>query len=171
MSSYSYAVAETQTFTLTHAKHMASKVAADLMRVQRLYGEPSTKRILDFEQEVITLLKAGYLGSVTYGFKRDENWIEPTLKYTAAELSVDGADDSPGRVRPNADISGARFASYLTYNTAWDLASQSEREAVEKDLPFNRGGAPEPGVIGYMTSDHSYSSGGRTLNRSTLRSY
>lgn len=171
MSSYSYVVAETQTFTLTHAKHMASKVAADLMRLQRLYGQPSTQRILDFEQEVTKLLKAGYLGTVTYGFKRDGNWIEPTLRYTASDLSVDGADDSPGSISPNADVSGARFASYLTYNAAWDLASQSDRDAVEKDLPFSRNGAPEPGVSGYMTSDRSYSSGGRALNRSTVRSY
>jgi hypothetical protein len=171
MSSYSYAVAETQTFTLTHAKHMASKVATDLMRVQRLYGEPSTQRILDFEKEITTLLKAGYLDTVTYGFQREGNWIEPTLRYTAAELSGSGADDSPGRIRPNADVTGARFASYLTYNAAWDRASQSERDAVEKDLPFSRGGAPEPGVSGYMTSDRSYSSGGRSLNRSTVRSF
>lgn len=171
MSSNSYVVAETQTFTLTHAKHMAAKVAADLMRVQRLYGEPSTQRILDFEKEVTALLKAGYLGTVTYGFKRDGNWVEPTLKYTAAELSGNGADDSPGRIRPNADVTGAKFASYLTYNAAWDLASQSERDAVEKDLPFSRGGAPEPGVSGYMASDRSYSSGGRALNRSTVRSF
>lgn len=171
MSSFSYAVTETQTFTLTHAKHMAAKVAADLMRVQRLYGEPSTQRILDFEQEIITLLKAGYLDTVTYGYKLNGNWIEPTLRYTAAELSGNGVDDSPGRIRPNADVTGARFASYLTYNAAWDRASQSERNGVEKDLPFNRGGAPEPGVRGYMASDSSYSSGGRVLNRSTVRSF
>ena len=171
MSSSSYAVTETQTFTLTHAKHMAAKVAADLMRIQRLYGEPSTQRILDFEQEITTLLKAGYLDTVTYGFKLNGSWIEPTLRYTAAELSGNGVDDSPGRIRPNAPVTGARFASYLTHNAAWDRASQSERDAVEKDLPFSRGGAPEPGVSGYMTSDRSYSSGGRALNRSTVRGF
>lgn len=171
MSSSSYAVSESQTFTLTHAKHMAAKVAADLMRIHRLYGEPSTQRILDFEKEITALLKAGYLDTVTYGFKLNGNWIEPTLRYTAAELSGNGVDDSPGRIRPNADVTGARFASYLTYNAAWGCASQSEREAVENDLPFSRGGAPEPGVSGYMTSDSSYSSGGRVLNRSTVRSF
>ena len=171
MSSSSYAVSESQTFTLTHAKHMAAKVAADLMRVHRLYGEPSTQRILDFEKEITALLKAGYLDTVTYGFKLNGNWIEPTLRYTAAELSGNGVDESPGRIRPNADVTGAGFASYLTYNAAWDRASQSERDSVEKDLPFSRGGAPEPGIRGYMTSDSSYSAGGRVLNRSTVRSF
>ena len=41
MSSYSYTVAETQTFSVTHARHMAAKVATDLRRMQRFYGYPS----------------------------------------------------------------------------------------------------------------------------------
>lgn len=171
MSSSSYSVAESQTFTLTHAKHMAAKVAADLMRLQRLYGKPSTESISDYEKEVTVLLKAGYLGTVTYGFKRDGKWIEPTLKYSASELSNNAVDDTPGRIRPNADVDGALFASYLTYNAAWHRASQADRDAVKAQLPFSRGVADEPGVSGFMTSDRSYSSGGRTLNRSTVRSY
>ena len=38
--SYSYTLTETTTFTVTHARHMAAKVATDLKRMQRLYGEP-----------------------------------------------------------------------------------------------------------------------------------
>jgi len=171
MSSYSYTVAETQTFTVTHAKHMAAKVAADLMRLQRLYGTPTTQRILDFEQEVTQLLKAGFLGSVIYGFKRGENWIEPTLNYSASELSGTGTDDSPGRIRPGADISGATFYSYLTYSAAWERATQSEKDAFERERPFSRGTASAPGVSGYLVDDRSYSSGGRALNRSTVRSF
>ena len=37
----SYTVSQTNTFTVTHARHMAAKVAADLKRMQRLYGQPS----------------------------------------------------------------------------------------------------------------------------------
>jgi hypothetical protein len=171
MSSYSYTVAETQTFTLTHAKHMAAKVAADLMRLQRLYGTPSSQHILECEQEVTLLLKAGFLGTVTFGFKRGENWIEPTLNYSASELSGTGTDDSPGRIRPGADVSGASFYSYLTYSAAWNLASQSERDTLESERPFSRGTASAPGVSGYLVDDRSYSSGGRSLNRSTVRSF
>ena len=171
MSSYSYTATQTETFTITHAKHMGAKVAADLMRVQRLYGSPSTADILAYEQEVVLLLKVGFLGSVTYGYMRNEKWIEPTLNYSAAELSGTGADDSPGRIRPGADVSGATFYSFLTYSSAYSYATQSEKDAVDKELPFSRTGASTPGVNGYFVNDQSYSSGGRVLNRSTVRSF
>ena len=37
----SYTITETTTFTVTHARHMAAKVSADLKRMQRFYGYPS----------------------------------------------------------------------------------------------------------------------------------
>ncbi|RYE37335.1 MAG: hypothetical protein EOP48_28935, partial [Sphingobacteriales bacterium] len=78
--SFSFTYSQTQTFTATHAKHISSKVAADLKRVQRFYGVPSDSSINDYETELIELLKKGYLGTVTYGFKREDKWIEPTLR-------------------------------------------------------------------------------------------
>ena len=63
--SYSYTLSETTTFTVTHARHMAAKVATDLKRLQRFYGQPSNSDIADYEIEVIALLKGGYLGTVT----------------------------------------------------------------------------------------------------------
>lgn len=170
--SYAFTISETTTFTITHARHMAAKVATDLKRVQRFYGQPSDARIAEFEAEVIALLRQGYLGTVTYGFRRDGNWIEPTLKYTARDLAGNSAnDDDPGRIRPGADITGASFYSYLTYSSAWNRLSQAEKDAVEKLLPFGRPGAPEPSVNGYLTDDRTYSSGGRALNRASVRSY
>ena len=65
----SYTLSETETFTVTHARHMAAKVATDLKRMQRLYGSPSDTDIASYEAEVIEFLKAGYLGTVTYGFQ------------------------------------------------------------------------------------------------------
>jgi len=171
MSSYSYTSTATQTFTITHAKHMAAKVATDLRRIQRYYGEPSNERIESFEQELIVLLKAGYLGTVTYGFKRDDQWIEPTLRYTADDLYGGGSDDDPGRVKAGKDVAGATFYSYLTYSAKWSSASTSDRDAVEKDLPFSRTGAPEPGIHGYLENDRTYSAGGRSLSRATVRSF
>jgi hypothetical protein len=96
----SYSFSDTATFTLTHAKHMAAKVATDLKRIQRLYGSLSDAAIVNYEAELIAVLKAGYLGVVTYGFWRNDDWIEPTLRYTAQELAGAAAnDDDPGRVR------------------------------------------------------------------------
>ena len=36
----SYTISESESFTVTHARHMAAKVATDLKRMQRLYGSP-----------------------------------------------------------------------------------------------------------------------------------
>jgi hypothetical protein len=149
---------------------MAAKVAADLKRMQRLYGKPSDASISDYEQEVIDLLKAGHLGEVTYGFKRNGDWIEPTLRYTARELAGATAnDDDPGRIRPGANIEGASFYSYLTYSPAWDKLTGTEQAAFKLTLPFVRGGANAPGVAGYFSDDRTYSSGGRALSRATVR--
>lgn len=170
--SASYSYTETAAFTVTHARHMAAKVATDLKRMQRLYGSPSDVRITQFEAEAIELIKAGYFGTVTYGFQRDGNWIEPTLRYTARDLAgMSANDDDPGRVRPGANVSGAIFKSYLTYSTAWNQLTSAQQTAFEATLPLSRNGSPEPGLAGYLTTDKTYSSGGRALDRATLRSF
>src|SRR5262245_42971432 len=60
---YSLTISETTAFTVTHARHMAAKVATDLKRLQRFYGKPTDAQIAAYEIEVIELLKAGYLGT------------------------------------------------------------------------------------------------------------
>jgi hypothetical protein len=168
----SYAISESRSFTLTDAKQMAAKVATDLKSMQRLYGGPSDGDIASYEAEIIQLLNDGYLGTVTYGFKRDGEWIEPTLRYTARDLAGAAAnDDDPGRVRPGANIDGATFYNYLTYSTSWSNLSQAQQDAYKSKLPFQRVGAPEPGVNGYLSDDRLYSSGGRALNRASVRNY
>lgn len=169
--SYSYTFTETQSFTVTHARHMAAKLATDLKRMQRFYGSPSDKRIAEFELEITELLKEGYLGTATYGYRRDDKWIEPTLRYTAKDLAGAANDDDPGRVRHNADIDGADFYSYMTYSAAWDGLTQAEKDAFKDRLPFKRNGAPELGIDGYLSEDLTYSSGGRALKRASVRSY
>lgn len=170
--SFSFTTSNTQTFTITHAKYLASKVAADLKRIQRYYGSPSDMEITSYENELTEYLKSGYLTEVSYGFKRNDNWIEPTVKYTARELvGMSGTDDDPGRIRPNADVSNASFYSYLVRNFAFHLLTDNERSKFEDNLPFKRGGAPTPGISGYISSDKSYCSGGRTLDRSSVKSF
>jgi hypothetical protein len=170
--STSYTVTDAVTFTVTHARHLASKVATDLNRIQRLYDLPSDHHIEQYELELVELLKWGYLGTVTYGFKRGDQWIEPTLRYTSRDLlGSDGQDDDPGKVRPGADVSGASFHSYLTYSTEWDRLSSREKADFKDRLPFQRNGAQEPGISGYLSTDLSYSSGGRALCRSSVRGY
>jgi len=168
----SFTISEATTFTLTDSKHMASKFAADLKRLQRFYGYPDDIAIVTYETEVIELLKHGYFGTLTVGFKRDNSWIEPTLRYTARDLaSAVANDDDPGRVKPGANIAGASFYNYLTYSNAWDALNSTDKEAFKKRMPFNRSGAPEPTINGYLVDDRIYSSGGRALNRASVRSY
>lgn len=168
MSSYTYS--NSQTFTITHARHLAAKVATDLKRMQRFYGKPSDTGIKEYETEMIELLRNGYLGTVTYGFIKDGKWIEPTIKYNSRELSAD-IDDDPGRVPIGAIINGSYFYSYLTYSDKWDKLLWEEQDKFKKALPFYRGGADEPRINGYLSQDKTYSSGGRALNRSVVKSY
>lgn len=168
--SYSFTSTETKVFTLTHAKHIAAKVATDLKRIQRFYGVPSDTRIEHFESEIIQLLKYGYLNTVMYGFKKNDCWIEPTLKFTASDLEG-GVNDDPGRIRPNKDITDANFYSYLTYSSTWNSLSADEKLEFELALPFQRGSAEEPNINGYLDNDRTYSSGGKTLSRASVRSY
>lgn len=168
----SYTVSQTNTFTVTHARQMAAKVAADLKRMQRLYGQPSDADITAYETEVVEFLKAGHLGTVTYGFKRDGQWIEPTLRYSAKDLAgAEGYGDDPGKVRPGKNVSGATFYSYLTYSSTWSSLSEAQQETFNKSLPFQRGGASEPPVNGYLAPDLTYTAGGKALDRSSVRSY
>ena len=170
--SYSLTVTQSSTFTVTHARHMAAKVATDLKRMQRFYASPSDADIDAYEAEVIALLKAGYLERVWYGFTRNGSWIEPTIKYTARDFyKGSAADDDPGKIRPGADISGASFLSSLTYSAAWYYLAEREKDAFKKSLSVYRTSATEPPVYGYLLPDRTYSSGGRALDRSSVRSY
>lgn len=170
--SMSFSVTESRTFTLTHARHLASKVKTDLKRIQRLYpGHLTDERIDKFEAEITELLRHGYLKVVTYGFKRNDEWIPPSLRYTAQELAYGEIDDDPGRVLPGANITGARFGSYLEYSSAWDCLTAAQQEAFDSTLPLRRTGAAPPSVSGYFAEDKTYTSGGRALGRSSVRSF
>jgi hypothetical protein len=170
--STSFTLSETTTFTITHARYMAAKVATDLKRMQRFYGSPTDIDITEYETEVTELLKGGYLGTLTLGFRRNSQWIEPTLRYTARDLAGSAAnDDDPGRIKPGANISGASFYNYVSYSPAWNTLSAEEQDAFKRRMPFYRTGASEPGLNGYLVDDLMYSSGGRALHRASLRSY
>ncbi len=169
--SSTYTDTASRTFTRLHAKKISYRVATDLKRIQRLYDVPTDQEIEDYDGELIELLTAGYLGTVTYGFRRNDEWIEPTLRYTAFELADPGVGDDPGRVPARVDISGATFYSYLTYSSAWDAISPPERADFKEHLPVKRVGAPEPGVDGYVQQDLAYFAGGRGVRREIVRSW
>lgn len=170
--SSSFTLSATETFTITHAKHLASKVATDLKRMQRFYGLPSDASIAQYEEELIVLLKANCLEEVTYGYQKNGNWIEPALRYTPKDLYGMGGDDDPGRVPPGMDISGAGFHSFLTYNSNWYKLSEAEQNAISAQISLKRGTGTAPTVLnGIFVDDKTYTSGGRSLGRATIRTY
>ena len=165
-----YSYTETTTFTITHARHLASKIATDLKRMQRFYGSPSDANITVYLTEAIEWMRADYLDHVIYGFQRKGSWVEPTVRYTSRDLAgMSSIDDDPGRIFPGSDISGAVFSSFLTNNQAWWRLSEIERAAFESRLPFQRTIGTEPSVDGYFAQDKTYSSGGRALDRMSVR--
>lgn len=170
--SMSFTASDSHSFTLTHARHLASKVKTDLKRLQRLYpGHLTEERVDEFETEITEMLRQGYVRVITYGFKRNGQWIAPTLRYTAHEMAYGGIDDDPGRVPHGADISNATFGSFMEYSQAWFNLTDPQRTAFQAALPFKRVTTDPPTVNGYFADDKTYSSGGRSLGRSSVRSF
>ena len=166
----SYTISTATSFTLTHAKHLGSKVATDLKRMQRLYGSPTDQQISQFETEFILLTKDSYLESVIYGFKRAGEWVEPALIYSPTEaVGSQSTDDDPGKIRPGANTAGASFASYLTYTRAWSNLTEAQRAAIEADVPVKRTAAAKSPIAGALERDKTYSAGGRSVERTTVR--
>ena len=160
----------TETFTATHAKRMASKVGTDLGRLRRLYPAyaPSEAYIEKLESEVIALLQSGYLGEVTYGFRKNDEWVL-ALKYHASANGDLVGDDDPGKIKRGKDLSGASFCSVLTYSPLFRALAEEGQRAYEARLPFQRTLGAEPGTgDGYWSQDLTYSAGGRSLQRSTF---
>jgi hypothetical protein len=133
-------------FTITDARHVASKVGADLRTLNSVYGAPPLGDIDSYVEEVALLLKAGYLNTVDYGFKSGDVW-KLRLRYTAT-IGGQLRDDTPGRLPYDAPVAGVPFYSYLRYSTAFLLLDDQVQHAFKLTLPIARTGADEPGLTG-----------------------
>jgi Bacterial HORMA domain family 1 len=166
-TSYSFSTS----FTRTHARYLASKVAADLRQMQLFYGRPGDAEIADYIEELTELLVGGFLASVDYGFRRYNGWVV-ALSYSVRSDGTLTADDRAGRVPVGADITGASWYSYLRYSAQWGSLTQSERERIKNSIPVGRGGADEPqiGSGNIWVEDKVYTSSGTSFTRRTLKS-
>jgi hypothetical protein len=143
-----------ETFTRSDAKYVASKMAADLYRMQRLYGRPTDSEIENTILEVIELLWRGYLLDVHIGFKRNGTWVV-AVRYEAHNGGL---------------VTGATHYNYLRYNNAFFALSPDERERIEASLPWRRTTGNLPGNGGgYWAIDRTYSRNGGGTARSTFR--
>ena len=164
----STSLTRTTSFTIANARSVCSKVKTDLKLVQRAYGDPSDGWIDDYGEEAAQLLNKGYLGTVTYGYRRNGYWVF-ALSYTARNDGTLAADDRAGQI-PRVDTSGASFHSYLTYSHRWDQLTATDRQAVKATLPVQRTSGAEPGTSGgYWAQDKNYSSNGSGVTRNTFR--
>src|ERR1017187_4483961 len=138
----SYSV--TETFSISHARHIASRVAADMRQMSRYYGYPDESKIDDFQEEIAQYLVNGYLATFEIGFKRDGYRIF-TLYY---EVLADGSlsDTRGGGVPANLNVAGATPFNFLTQSGAFYGLAQAEREAFKAKLPIKR-------VFGYAPAD------------------
>ena len=163
----SYTETQVQTFTIAHARILASKVATDLKKFQRFYRSPSDALIDQYEGELAVLLKYGVVIAVTYGFQREGKWTEASVKYTALYGALSSNDD-PGKIRPGLDVTGASFTSFLEPD--WRSFTQAERDAIRKECPFQRStGNTPPLEAGYWAEDLNYAAGGRGLGRAMVK--
>jgi hypothetical protein len=62
--------------------------------------------------------------------------------------------------------------SFLSYSSRWWSLTQAERDSIEKSLPLQRSAGSTPGLeSGAWSDDLSYSTGGRGLGRSSVRTW
>lgn len=164
----SYTFNETESFTVTHARHIAAKVATDLLRFTRFYKKPTVEEINEYETELTALLQKGYLDKVIYGFHRNGKWVEG-LMYKALPDGTLVADDDPGKIRPGTDVPGESFTSHLWRNENWNKLSAADQEAFYAPLPIKRVSSPNmPLENGYWANDLNYSAAKHGISRSTI---
>ena len=118
-----FSTTTSNTFTLTHAKRIASKVATDLMRFRRYYGKPALSSIDEYEEELVVLLKHDVLKEVAYGFRKNGKWIT-AIKYQAIDGQLIARCTMPARCaqRGLALTIGFRMAVKTSHGVSEDSA-------------------------------------------------
>jgi hypothetical protein len=163
------ATTRTTTFTLTHAKHLASKVAADLYLCSRQYGRPSVGSVEAYQGELAALLADRYVEAYEFGFKRNEKRVL-SWRYTVGPAGDLQGDSRSGGLVRGVNVADARYFNFLTYNDRWFALTATEQKAIEDTLPIQRTSGLAPGDgNGYWTIERSYSAGGMLMERRVFR--
>lgn len=160
-----------ESWTLTNAKYLASKVTTDMWRCRQNYGLPTEAEINDYGTELALRLRDGFVSQYEFGFKI-ENERLLSWRYTVANGDLTATDDRPGKIPSGVDISRAHFFNYLTHSEKWSNLPEDEREKWEAFYPFRRrpSAGPQDGC-GSWQRDLQYSSTGVLLTRETFRPY
>lgn len=149
-------ISTTATFTITSARYLTSKIAADLRSLHNIYGKPSLHMIGVFAEEAALLLNAGCLDRVDYGFKAPAaygggvEWVL-RLRYRVT-AGAQRLDALPGGVPVMTLPAGATWASYLVTNDTYVRLAPADRDALDRSLPITRTGQPEAGTAAGINS-------------------
>ncbi|WP_425005587.1 hypothetical protein [Mycolicibacterium sp. S3B2] len=165
----SYSVS--QTFSLTHAKHLASKVVSDLYQCRNFYDAPSEADVAEYHEELIVMLSGGYIQAYEFGFeKNDQRIVSWQYQVNASGDLIGGVDDRSGGIFATADTTGATYFNFMSYSQAWFDLSSSDRGTVKSKHQVDRtsGYLPSDGS-GYWHTDRTYSSAGVAIERRTFR--
>lgn len=160
-----------ESFTLTHAKYLASKVTADMLRCLQNYGRPAQADINNYGTELALLLRDGYVDAYEFGFSKDDQRLL-SWDYVVDRSGISSTDDRPGRIVSDVVVAGTAWFNQLTFSTAWFALPQTERDRIRGGLPIQRvtKDCPKDG-LGYWASDLNYSACGVSLGRRTFRPY
>ncbi len=165
--SSTYTISET--FTLTHARRLAAKVAADMHQCQRFYGHLTDTEIEDYQQELTVLLHGGYVNSYEFGFKTGDERRVVSWHYTIGP-SGDLEGGRSGGLFPTADIANAVMFNFLTCSSTWFALSDTEKDKIRASHRVQRTtGEPPQDGIGYWDSSRHYASGGVAVTRKEFR--
>ena len=167
--SNSYTTTSTQTFTLTHAKELGSRVIADMRSCNRLYGHPATDSLDDYFNELVELLRNGYLKTYEFGFKSDGNRVLSWFYEVSPCGDLEGG--SPGGLFTRGDIVGCSYFNFTKRSTKWWALDDKQRDRFDDTLPFRRssGQAPTDGDGYWLHNDRGYAAGGQQITRRTFR--
>jgi len=162
----------TAAFTITEARYVGAKIGTDLRLLHNLYGAPALARIDEFTEEAALLLRDGYLGTVSYGFRDPTtNEWKLRLRYTAT-AGGELIDSRPGSLPAAVTIAGCTFYSYLSYSSKFLELSPSDRAAVEATLPFPRSYGEEPATrSGNIASGNGYARNGVGVTRDVFTAF
>lgn len=165
--SYSYTTSET--FTLTHARRLAAKVAADMHQCRRFYGKPTDTQIADYQEELAVLLHGGYAETYEFGFKTSDDRRVVSWYYTVGS-SGDLEGGRSGGLYSSAQVSNARMFNFLTYSPEWLALSSGEKEKIRANHSVRRtDGEPPQDGNGFWDSSRHYTSGGVAITRKEFR--
>jgi hypothetical protein len=161
-----------QSFTITHARHLSSKVAADMHLCCAYYGYPFESSIAAYAEELALLLKDGYLSTYEFGFKKD-GLRYLTWHYVVRSDGSLSSDDRAGKLLSTYDVSAATYFNFVNKSAKWWNLSKAERDSVERTLPVSRGTGEEPrdGNGYWVHQDRNYFAGGESLSRGTFRPF